>query len=166
MSKAHERVTLPDVTAGERPTPYDAVGGDDAFLAVARAHHRRCLADPELEHPFSGSDLHPQHVERLAAYWAEVLGGPARYSRGCADQTHVLWLHSGNGEIDDLGRRFLACFLLALDDAGVPDDPELRACLRAYMEWAVADVLVYSPPEAEVPAGAAMPRWTWDGLAV
>jgi hypothetical protein len=72
---------------------------------------------------------------------------------------------AANGEIDDLGRRFLACFLLALDDAGVPAEPELRACLRAYMEWAVADVLVYSPQDAQVPTDAAMPRWTWGGLA-
>jgi hemoglobin len=164
LSWAEERATLPEVTAAERPSLYEAVGGDDAFLALARAHHARCLTDPELEHPFSGSHLHPQHVERLAAYWAEVLGGPPSFSRACADQSHVLWLHSGNGEIDDLGRRFLACFLLALDDAGVPEDLELRSCLRAYMEWAVADVLVYAPEDAEVPIGAPMPRWSWDGL--
>jgi hemoglobin len=36
--------------------------------------------------------------------------------------------------------------------------------LRAYMEWAVADVLVYSPVDAEVPTGAPMPHWSWDGL--
>ncbi|TDQ55662.1 hemoglobin [Actinomycetospora succinea] len=147
-----------------RPSVFDAVGGEQAFLALARAHHRRCLADPELEHPFSKLDQHPQHVERLAAYWAEVMGGPPRYSRSGADQSHVLWLHSGNGEIDDLGRRFLACFLAALDDAGVPADPELRACLRAYMEWAVADVLAYSPTDAVVPDAAPMPRWGWEGL--
>jgi hemoglobin len=154
------------VTTPARPSLFEAVGGDPAFLALARAHHARCLADPELEHPFSGPGLHPEHVERLAAYWAEVMGGPAVYSRSCADQSHVLRLHSGNGEIDDLGRRFLACFLLALDDAGVPDDPDLRGCLQAYMEWAVADVLTYSPPDAVVPAHAPMPHWTWDGLAV
>jgi len=60
---------------------YEFAGGDGAFLALARAHHARCLADPELNHPFSHDDQHPQHVERLAAYWAEVLGGPNTYSR-------------------------------------------------------------------------------------
>src|SRR6185436_17617144 len=62
-----------------RPTLYEFAGGDDAFLALATAHHARCLADPELNHPFSHPDQHPQHVERLAAYWAEVLGGPPRF---------------------------------------------------------------------------------------
>ena len=39
----------------------------------------------------------------------------------------------------------------AANDAGLPDDPAFRAALRAYMEWAVADVLVYSPQGAQVP---------------
>ncbi|WP_433781709.1 group II truncated hemoglobin [Actinomycetospora sp. CA-101289] len=155
------------MTTPARPSLFVAVGGDEAFLAIARAHHARCLADPELAHPFSGPGQHPRHVERLAAYWAEVMGGPPQFSRACADQSHVLRLHSGNGDVDDLGRRFLACFLLALDDAGVPDDPELRGCLRAYMAWAVGDMLAVALLEADdVPDGAAVPRWTWDGLAV
>ena len=67
-----------------RPTLYEYAGGDAAFLALAAAHHERCLADPELNHPFSHPGQNPQHVERLAAYWAEVLGGPPRFSRGAA----------------------------------------------------------------------------------
>lgn len=35
----------------------------------------------------------------------------------------------------------------ALDDVGFPDDAELRAALRAYMEWAVTEVTAYSPKE-------------------
>jgi hemoglobin len=52
-----------------------------------------------------------------------------------------------------------------MDDVGLPDDPEFRAAMRAYMEWAVADVLIYAPVDSVVPAEAAMPRWTWDGLS-
>ena len=51
----------------------------------------------------------------------------------------------------------------APDDAGVPDEPEQRASLRADIESAVADVHGYSPDDAEVPAGATMPRWTCEG---
>jgi hemoglobin len=147
-----------------RPTLYEFAGGDDAFLALATAHHARCLADPELNHPFSHSDLDPDHVRRLAAYWAEVLGGPPRYSALPADQSSLQRMHAGNGEMSDLGRRFVACFVAAADDAGLPADPEFRAALRAYMEWAVDDVLVYSPENSAVPAGLPMPRWSWDGL--
>ena len=148
-----------------RPTLYEFAGGDAAFLALARAHHERCLADPELNHPFSHPGQHPQHVERLAAYWAEVLGGPPAYSSGCgADQAALLHMHAHNGDMGDLGERFVRCFEGAMDDAQLPADPEFRSSMRAYMRWAVDDVLAYSPEDAVVPSEAPIPRWGWDGL--
>jgi hemoglobin len=146
-----------------RPTLFEFAGGEPAFLALAAAHHARCLADPELNHPFSHGG-HPQHVQRLGLYWAEVLGGPPRFSESCGDQSGMLQMHAGNGDMTDLGRRFVDCFVAAADDAELPDDPEFRAALRAYMEWAVADVLVYSPEGSAVPGGVSMPRWSWSGL--
>jgi hemoglobin len=67
--------------------------------------------------------------------------------------------------MEDLGRRFVDCFVAAADDAGLADDREFRAALRAYMEWAVSDVLVYSAEGSVVPDGVPMPHWSWDGLA-
>jgi hemoglobin len=148
-------------TAG-RPSLYAFAGGAPAMLALATAHHARCLADPELNHPFAPGG-HPEHVERLAAYWAEVLGGPPASSHDGLDQSAVLRMHAHNGDMGDLGRRFLACFVAAADDAGLPPDPEFRAALAAYMTWAVDDVLAYSAEDAAVPAGAPMPRWSWNG---
>lgn len=147
-----------------RPTLFEFAGGEAAFLALAAAHHARCVADPELNHPFSHPGQHPQHVERLAAYWAEVMGGPATYSQACGDQSGVLRMHAGNGDMSDLGERFVHCFELALDDAALPSDPEFRAALRAYMRWAVDEVLSYSDRNAVVARGQAMPHWSWDGL--
>jgi hemoglobin len=147
-----------------RPSLFEFAGGEPVFLALAAAHHALCLQDPELNHPFSHPGQHPQHIERLAAYWAEVMGGPPRYSQSCGDHSAVLQMHSGNGDMGDLGRRFVDCFVRAVDDAGLPDDPKFRAALRAYMEWAVGEVLSYSPEDAAVPTGLAMPRWSWDGL--
>jgi hemoglobin len=103
-------------------------------------------------------------VERLAAYWAEVMGGPATYSRSCGDQSGLLHMHAGNGDMGDLGERFLNCFDAAMDDAHLPPDPEFRSCMYAYMRWAIDDVLSYSAEDAAVPPGAAMPRWGWDGI--
>ena len=148
-----------------RPSLFEFAGGEPAFLALAQAHHARCLADPELNHPFSHPDQHPQHVQRLAAYWAEVLGGPPAYSQSCGDQSGLQHMHAGNGEgMHDLGARFVACFDVAMDDAGLPDDAEFRATMHAYMQWAVADVLTWSAVDTPVPAGLLMPRWSWDGL--
>lgn len=148
-----------------RPSLYEFAGGDEAFLALAHAHHERCIADPLLNHPFSKEDLDPQHVERLAAYWAEVLGGPARFSEQLSDHSSMLRMHAGNGPgMLELGPLFVECFVAAADDVGLPDDPEFRAALRAYMEWAVADVNEFHDEGASVPEGLGMPRWDWDGL--
>jgi len=147
-----------------RPTLFEFAGGEPAFAGLAAAHHARCLEDPELNHPFSHPGQHPRHVERLAAYWAEVMGGPPSYSQSCGDQSAVLSMHAGNGDMGDLGERFVRCFDRAVDDAGLPADPEFRAALHAYMCWAVDDVLSYSDENAVVDAGAAMPHWGWDGL--
>ena len=147
-----------------RPSLFEFAGGEPAFLALATAHHARRLADPQLNHPFSHPDQHPQHVERLAAYWAEVLGGPPAYSRSCGDQSALLQMHAGNWEMGDLGERFVRCFDAAMDDAGLPEDPAFRDAMRAYMRWAVGDVLAYSPVGTIVTSGAVMPRWGWDGL--
>ncbi len=142
---------------------YDALGGDAAILDLATAHHERCLADPVLNHPFSHGG-HPDHIQRLAWYWAEVFGGPARFTEECGGQSAMLFLHSATGADADFPDRFLACFLGAIDDVGVPDDAELRGALRAYMEWAAHDVHGYSPQDAVVPPGLAVPHWSWDGL--
>jgi hemoglobin len=147
-----------------RPSLFEFAGGEPAFLALAAAHHARCLEDPELNHPFSHPDQDPRHVERLAAYWAEVMGGPPTFTRSCADQSAVLRIHAHHGDMSDLGERFIRCFARAADDAELPADPAFRAALHAYMCWAVEDVLAYSAEDAAVPAGAAMPRWGWDGL--
>jgi hemoglobin len=100
----------------------------------------------------------------LANYWAEVFGGPDLYSRASDGQSGMLLIHAGTGADDDLGDRFVACFVKAADDAHLPDDPEFRGALRDYMEWAVRDVHTYSPKGSTVPAKLKIPRWSWDGL--
>lgn len=146
----------------EPTTLYDAAGGQAGLQRLAEAHHARCLADPELSHPFEGPDLHPEHTTRLAAYWGEVLGGPPAYSGACGDHAHVLRMHAGNGDMTDLGRRFVAAFEQALDDVGLPDQ-RTRAALVSYLRWSVDDVLAHELVE-QVPAHAPVPRWTWSGL--
>jgi hemoglobin len=148
----------------QRATIFEAAGGHDAFLRLARAHHHRCLEDPVLNHPFSHAG-HPEHVERLAAYWAEVLGGPPLYSEAAGGHSAMLEIHARVRAQSDLGDRFLACFVAAIDDADLPDDRELRTAMRSYMEWAVSDVMAYSAADAVVPTALPVPRWTWAGLA-
>ena len=145
-----------------RPSIYEFAGGDPAFLALAAAHHERCLQDPELNHPFS-QGTSPQHLENLAAYWAEVFGGPARYSEMHGGHSSMLEIHARHGAGADYGPRFVACFMQAADDIHLPDDADFRSALRSYMEWAVKDVLQYAATDAQVPKRRPIPRWSWDG---
>ena len=72
-------------------------GGEPAFLALAAATHERCLEDPALNHPFSHG-MSPHHIENLAAYWAEVLGGPPRYSNMLGGHSGMLSIHAGEAK--------------------------------------------------------------------
>jgi hemoglobin len=93
------------------------------------------------------------------------MGGPAAYSQACGgEQSVVLQMHARNGDMGDLGERFVRRFDLVDADAGLPADPALRAALHAYMRWAVDDVLSYLLADAGVAAGVTMSRWGWDGL--
>ena len=135
----------------DRPSVFEFAGGEEAFRALAAAHHQRCLDDPVLNHPFSHPG-HPEHVERLATYWAEVFGGPPRYSQAHGgDHSFMLELHAGTGAGADLGERFVTCFVGSADDVGLPDDHEFHNVLRQYMEWAVGQVMLYSPAGSQCP---------------
>ena len=141
---------------------YEAVGGRQAFVALAHAWHARCLADPVVSHAFSHG-YHPQHAERLAAYWAEALGGPPIYTQSMGDESGVVRLHSGNGEHHEMDERAQTCFAQALDDAGLPNDPRLRSTLVAYFRWATGAMAAYPESADDVPADLALAKWTWDG---
>ncbi len=146
-----------------RPSLYEFAGGDEAFLALAAATTERCLQDPELNHAFSHG-YSPRHNENLAAYWAEVFGGPKRYTESLGGHSGMLAIHAGHGTPEDWGDRFETCFMQAVDDAGLPDDPEFRQALRDYMHWATREVNTYGPAGASVKPGQPMPHWSWDGL--
>jgi hemoglobin len=145
-------------------TIYDAVGGRDGLLALAHAWHARVLADEIVTHAFSHG-YHPDHTERLAAYWAEALGGPTTFSEAYGDETSVVRIHSGNGPHDEMDRRAIACFDEALVDAGLAGDERLRQVLHDYFAWATTTTMArYHHAADDVPAGLAIPRWSWDGL--
>lgn len=141
---------------------YDAAGGMPALVALAHAWHERCLADPVVSHAFSHG-YHPDHTQRLAAYWAEALGGPRDYTGTMHDQSTVVRMHSGNGPHDEMDRRALACFVAALDDAGIPDDPRLRSTLTDYFERGIAELNHTYRFVEDVPDDLPLPTWTWDG---
>ena len=142
---------------------YEAAGGGAGMLRLAEAWHVRVMADEVVSHAFSHG-FHPQHSERLAAYWGEALGGPATYSEEYGDETQVVRIHSGNGVHDDMDRRAIACFDLALDDTGLSANERLRQALHDYFAWATTGAMARYPESPDdVPVGLSIPQWSWDG---
>ncbi len=143
---------------------YAAAGGEAGVLRLAQAWHERVMVDEVVSHAFSHG-FHPQHSQRLAAYWAEALGGPTTYSDRYGDETTVVRIHSGNGPHDEMDRRAIACFDQALADVGLADDLRLRQTLHDYFAWATTTTMArYHGSADDVPDGLPLPHWSWDGL--
>ena len=143
---------------------YEAVGGSEGLLELAGAWHARVLDDEIVSHAFHHG-YHPAHTERLAAYWAEALGGPTAYSEQYGDETSVVRLHSGNGPHEEMDRRAITCFDQALVDAGLAEDERLRQVLHDYFAWATTTTMArYHDSADDVPDGLPIPRWSWEGL--
>jgi hemoglobin len=144
-------------------TVYEAAGGIGGLRRLAQAWHARVMADDEVSHAFSHG-YRPDHSERLAAYWAEALGGPPMYSDAYGDETSVVRIHSGNGSHEEMDRRAIACFDQALEDAGLAADGRLRQVLYDYFAWATTTTMArYHRSADDVPDGLRIPRWSWDG---
>jgi hemoglobin len=143
---------------------YEAAGGREGLLRLAEAWHCRVMADEIVSHAFSHG-FHPQHSERLAAYWAEALGGPATYSATYGDETSVVRIHSGNGQHGEMDLRAIDCFDQAMQDVGLDAAGPLRQVLYDYFAWATTTTMSrYHESADEVPVGLTIPRWSWDGL--
>jgi hemoglobin len=145
-------------------TVYEAAGGRAGMVALAGAWHRRVVADEVVGHAFQRG-VDPHHVERLAAYWGEALGGPPTFSTAYGDGSSVARIHGGNGEHREMDDRAVACFDGALGDVGLAGTP-LGDVLHAYFAWATRTAMnAYPDSPDDVPDGLDVPRWTWDGLA-
>ncbi|GGL92477.1 globin domain-containing protein [Nakamurella endophytica] len=144
-------------------TVYEAAGGLDGLRRLAAAWHVRVMADAVVAHAF-GHGFRADHTERLAAYWAEALGGPAAYSSRYGDESSVVRLHSGNGAHEDMDRRAIRCFDQALADVGIPPTGRLGSALHRWFADRTTGAMARYPRSADdVPDGLPIPRWSWDG---
>lgn len=145
-------------------TVYEAAGGRPGMLRLAEAWHRRVLADEVVSHAFSHG-FRDDHTPRLAAYFEEALGGPPSYTERYADESHVVRLHSGNGEHTDMDNRAIRCWDEALADVGLDGDERLRRTLHDYFAWATrGNMSRYHGSPDEVPDGLRLRQWSWEGL--
>ena len=145
-------------------TVYEAAGGANGLLRLASAWHARVMADEVVSHAFSHG-FHPEHTQRLAAYWVESLGGPTTYSDCYGDETAVVRMHSGNGPHQEMDSRAITCFDQALADVGLADHDRLLQVLHDYFAWMTVTTMSHYHRSAEdVPDGLHIPQWSCEGL--
>jgi hemoglobin len=146
-------------------TVYEAAGGEEGLVRLARAWHARVMADEVVSHAFSHG-FHPDHTARLSAYWAEALGGPQTFSAAHGNETSVVRIHSGNGAHEEMDGAAIECFEQALRDVGIAQQQSrLAQVLRDYFAWATTTTMSrYHESADDVPDDLRIPQWSWDGL--
>ena len=143
---------------------YEAAGGSEGLLRLAEAWRSRVMADEIVSHAFSHG-FHPQHSERLAAYWTEALGGPATYSGTSGDEASVVRIHQRQRATRRDGPPGDHLFDQALQDVGLKAAEPLWQVLHDYFAWATTTTMLgYHESADDVPEDLIIPRWSWDGL--
>jgi hemoglobin len=142
------------------PTLYDWAGGHEAIERLIDAFYDRVERDDLLSPLFPGG-VSAEHRDHVTAWWSEVFGGPARYTDEIGGYERMVSKHRHLGITPDQRFRFASFMSLAADDAGLPDDPEFRSALVAYLEWGTRLALANSQPDAAIVEHAPVPRWGW-----
>lgn len=146
--------------SSHEPTLFEWAGGEDAIERLIDAFYDRVEKD-DLLSPFFPGGVSAEHRDHVIAWWSEVLGGPDRYTRELGGYEQMLAKHRGLGIDSEQRLRFANLMSLAADDADLPDDPEFRSALIAYLEWGTRLAMENSQPDAAVAAHAPVPRWGW-----
>ena len=144
----------------EHPTLFAWAGGRDAFDRMIDAFYDRVEHDDLLSPLFPGG-VHEEHRRNVATWWCEVFGGPMEYTAELGGYERMVHKHLQLGITKEQRFRFASLMSLAADDAGMPDDPEFRSALVAYLEWGTRLALANSQDRADVVEHAPVPRWGW-----
>ncbi|MFI5897335.1 group II truncated hemoglobin [Actinoplanes sp. NPDC051513] len=140
---------------------YEHVGKEGALRRTISVWYASVLRDPQL-HPLFGEGR-PTHVDHLTAFFAEVFGGPTRFTDELGGFPALADAHRGKRITEEQRRRFIELFLLAADETDLPDDEPFRHALAGYLEFGteVAVVNSHATSEAELHPCQEVPRWSW-----
>jgi hemoglobin len=145
---------------GQDPTLFEWAGGQESFDRMIDAFYDRVEKD-ELLSPLFPGGVHEEHRRNVATWWCEVFGGPASYTSDLGGYERMVHKHVQLGITKEQRFRFASLMSLAADDAGMPEDPEFRSALVAYLEWGTRLAFDNSQANAVVIQHAPVPRWGW-----
>jgi CDGSH-type Zn-finger protein/truncated hemoglobin YjbI len=150
----------PQVPEDHEPTLFEWVGGLPALTRMTHLFYDKYIPQEPLLQALFGN-MAPDHPERVAAWLAEVFGGPKAYSGTYGGYTRMLSQHIGKGITEELRSRWAALITRSADEAGVPADAEFRSAFSSYIEWGSRLAVENSTPGAHPPPHMPMPRWGW-----
>jgi truncated hemoglobin YjbI len=142
------------------PTMYDWAGGLPALNRLTRRFYDHYVdADPLLAPLFSQRT--EDHPEKVAAWLAEVFGGPKVHSENYGGFRSMMLSHLRKHFSEPQRARFVELLCKSADDVGLPADAEFRAAFVAYLEWGSRIAKETSHPAARPPQRMQMPIWGW-----
>jgi hemoglobin len=146
--------------ADATPTLYAWAGGREAFARWLDRFYD-LLEEEESLAPLFGGTVSEAHREHVTDWWAEVMGGPPRYTEVHGGYEHMLARHRDLAITGEQRLLFVTLLSRAADDAGLPADPEFRAAIMGYAEWGTRLAVHNSQPGAQTAPRAPVPRWGW-----
>lgn len=143
------------------PTLFEWIGGMPALEKLFATFYRdKVPGDPLIGPVFA--NMSSDHVAHVAAFVAEVLGGPKAYSESLGAHAHMIRKHANRALSEPQRQRWMQLLLACADEIGAPSDPEFRSALVGYLEWGTRLAVINSQPGADLGMGEApMPAWGW-----
>lgn len=115
------------------------------------------VRDDELLAPLF-EDLPEDHPRFIAEFMAEVLGRSEGYSLQGGRHPHAVGDHEGINLSNQQRQRWVHLLFESADAVGVPDDPEFRSVIVAYVEWGSRWAATNAQPGIEVDPDAPVPK--------
>ena len=143
------------------PTLSEWMGGHSRMEELMKKFYEKVLQDELLEPLFRHMSIN--HSRHVAQFITEVFQGPPLYTSERKGSHALMVAHHLNRHLTETQRkRWVGLLLDTADETGVPDDPEFRSALVAYLEWgsriAVNNSVTTNNPIAEE---TPMPVWGW-----
>ena len=159
-SGMHWYVDFKDPAPDAEPTLFAWAGGLPALTRMTRLFYGRYVPEDPLLAPLF-AEMAPDHPDRVAAWLAEVFGGPHLFTEKHGGYPRMLGQHLGKGITEAQRARWASTLARCADEAGLPADPEFRSAFTAYIEWGSRLALENSAPGAAPPPHLPVPHWDW-----
>jgi CDGSH-type Zn-finger protein/truncated hemoglobin YjbI len=159
-SGMHYYAGFADPPAPEQATLFEWAGGLPALLAMTRIFYGKHVPADDLLAPLF-AEMSPDHPERVAAWLAEVFGGPAFYSSTYGGYPRMISEHVGKQLTEAARARWVTLLARSAAEAGLPQDAEFAAAFTGYLEWGSRIAVENSQSGARPPESMPMPRWWW-----